>query len=111
MSRHKPQTWSQVAHVLTGCLLAKRKEEREEKTQMPHGAQEKVNRKAPLLPLATDPEDSNRRDLGGGLGPPGGLAALLLAGDRIPRGAAPRLGMASVYTKYLSSKGTGGGEQ
>lgn len=68
MSRHKPQTWSQVAYVLTGCLLAKRKEEREEKTQMPHGAQEKVNRKAPLLPLATDPEDSNRRDLGGWLG-------------------------------------------
>jgi hypothetical protein len=37
--------------------------EDEEKTQMPHGAQGEVNRKAPLLPLATDPEDSSCRDL------------------------------------------------
>lgn len=31
--------------------------EEEEKTQTPHGAQGEVDRKAPLLPLATDPEE------------------------------------------------------
>lgn len=42
--------------------------EREEKPRTPHGAQEKVNWKAPLLSLATDPEDSRCRDLRGWLG-------------------------------------------
>lgn len=32
----------------------------------------------------------------------------MLARVLIPTGAGPRLGMASVYTKYLSAKGTGG---
>lgn len=69
MSRHKSQTWSQAAYVLRGCLLFKRKEEREreEKPRTPHRAREKVNWKAPLLSLVTDPEDSRCRDLRGGL--------------------------------------------
>lgn len=33
----------------------------------------------------------------------------MLSGVRIPTGAGPRLGMAFVYTKYLSAKGTGVG--
>lgn len=62
-----------------------------------------------LLPTqGTPPSDGAS---GGGLGASGGLAAQLLAGVRIPTGAGPRLGMASVYTKYLSAKGTGGGGQ
>lgn len=66
MSRHKSQSWSQVAYLLRGCLLFKRKEERGRR-KPGHGAREKVNWKAPLLPLATDPEDSRCRDLRGGL--------------------------------------------
>lgn len=69
-----PNVKTQITDMEPGSLCAQRlfiiqKEggEREEKTRTPHGALEKVNRKAPLLPLATDPEDSSCRDLRGGL--------------------------------------------
>lgn len=69
-----------------------------------------MNRKAPPLSLATDSRGIQLEvgPLGMILGPlrrPGSCWLEV----RIPTGAGPRLGMASVYTKYLSTKGTGGG--
>lgn len=62
-----------------------------------------MNRKAPLS-LASDSRELQLQmgPLGVALGPLGGLAVAGWGQD--PHRGSPRLGMASVYTKYLSAK-------